>query len=245
VVDPRGTHRWPKELAPLSDEQEQIRDQFVRRWLEVLPGRYQAIERFNHGYPAATARPGTRTLEIGAGVGARLAWEDAGTQEYHAVELRPELAEELRSRHPEVKTITGDRQRELPFEDGFFDRVLAVHLLEHLPDLPRALDEVHRVLKASGTLVAVIPCEGGLAYGLARRVSAERLFEREFGTSYEWFIWSEHINVPDEILDQVQRRFTITWRTFYPLRVPLVHANLAIGLTARPRRDAVSSTDER
>ena len=59
--------KWPKQLPVLTDEQERVRDDFMAYWHEVLPNRYGVIERFNHGWPAKTARPGERTLEIGAG----------------------------------------------------------------------------------------------------------------------------------------------------------------------------------
>ena len=64
--------------------------------------------------------------------------EDLSLQEYHAVELREELAQALADRQPGVKAIAANCQERLPYEDGFFDRVLAIHVLEHLPDLPRA-----------------------------------------------------------------------------------------------------------
>jgi hypothetical protein len=80
----------------------------------------------------------------------------------------------------------------------------------------------------------VIPCEGGLTYGMARRVSAQRMFEREFGMSYEWFIRSEHVNVPWEIVLELRRRFRIVGSRYFPFRVPSVHLNLAIGLTLEP-----------
>ena len=39
------------------------------------------------------------------------------------------------------------------------DRVLAIHVLEHLPDLPRAVAEMHRLCnKATGKLYVVLPC---------------------------------------------------------------------------------------
>lgn len=42
----------------------------------------------------------------------------------------------------------------LPFPTGSFDRVVANHMLYHVPDLPRALAEIVRVLKPRGRLVA-------------------------------------------------------------------------------------------
>lgn len=226
---------WPKRVPVLTDEQEAIRDDFVRHWHEVLPDRFSLIERFNHGYAARSSRPGARTLEIGAGLGEQLAFERGGPDDYCALELREEMSDGIRSRHPGVEVVTGDVQARLPFDDNSFDRVLAVHVLEHLPDLPAALGEVARILRPDGTFEVVIPCEGGAAYGLARRVSAQRIFEKRYGQSYRWFIKSEHLNVPAEIIPELERHFVIGRRRFFPFLVPVVTVNLVIGLTLTPR----------
>ena len=108
-------------------------------------------------------------------------------------------------------------------------------MLEHLPNLPAAVAEIHRLLKPGGRFVVVIPCEGGLAYSLARRVSAQRVFEKRYGMSYRWCIESEHINVPSEIIEECRPYFEITRRRYFPLRVPLTAPNLVIGLELAPR----------
>jgi SAM-dependent methyltransferase len=226
---------WPKTLPQLSDEQERIRDDFMRHWHEVLPNRYSVIERFNHGYAAGSALAGLKTLEIGAGLGEHLAFEPYQDENYCAVELREEMAEAIKHKYPLVQTIVGDCQQQLALADSSFDRALAIHVLEHLPNLPAAVIELRRVLKDDGRLIAVIPCEGGLAYGLARRISAQRIFERRYKTSYDWFVKSEHINVPSEITSELSRHFEILERQYFPLRLPITTANLVIGLTLRPR----------
>lgn len=44
----------------------------------------------------------------------------------------------------------------LPYEDNLFDIVLGAHILEHLPDPSRALNEMVRVLKPGGILIACV-----------------------------------------------------------------------------------------
>jgi len=42
----------------------------------------------------------------------------------------------------------------IPFEDETFDAVIANHMLYHVPDRPRAIAEIQRVLKPGGRLIA-------------------------------------------------------------------------------------------
>jgi hypothetical protein len=89
-----------------------------------------------------------------------------------------------------------------------------------------------RVLRAGGVLAAVIPCEGGFAYRLGRRLTTQRVFERRYGVPYDWHVRAQHPNRPGELFEEIAKRFAIRDRTFFPLRVPIVHANLVIGITA-------------
>lgn len=228
--------KWPKRVPALTSEQQRIRDDFMRYWHEVLPRRYVALDHFNHRWPATTARCGERTLEIGAGLGDHLEAEpDFAKQDYVAVELRSEMAASIRKRDARVEVLVADCQQRMPFDDDSFDRVLAIHVLEHLPDLPSALSEIERVLRPTGRLVAVIPCEGGFAYALARRISAERIFKRRYNMSYRWFVESEHINRPGEIVEECNRHFDLVRRRYFPLRVRVQTLNLVIGLEFVPR----------
>jgi SAM-dependent methyltransferase len=143
------------------------------------------------------------------------------------------MAQVISEKHPYVTTFTGDVQQRLPFEDAHFDRVIAIHVLEHLPDLPSALDEIRRVLRPGGALAIVIPCEGGLGYSLGRRLTTQRMFERRYGTDYDWYIKTEHVSVPSEIVAELDRRFEREHRSFFPLLVPSVDLNLCLGLTYR------------
>jgi SAM-dependent methyltransferase len=224
---------WPKAVPPLDTEQRRISDDFMRHWHDVLPNKYGAIERFNHGYPLRFLpdQECFKTLEIGAGTGAHLAFEDLTRQDYHCIELRQNMADAITERFPQVTATVGDCQKDLPYEADSFDRVVVVHVLEHLPDLPACLDEVKRVLKSGGLFSIVLPCDPGLAYEIARKISAERIFKKRYGIPYGWLIRREHINSPPEILKLLDDRFVELDRAYWPLRAPVANINLCIGTT--------------
>jgi SAM-dependent methyltransferase len=235
-----NTTHWPKIIPPLNAEQKRISDDFMKYWHQVLPKKFGIIDDFNHGYAVRHAPESFRTtLEIGAGLGEHLAYERLTPEQeanYVALELRENMAAEIRRRFPRVHALIGDCQERLNFADGSFDRILAIHVLEHLPDLPATVREMHRLCRpGTGVVSVVIPCEGSLAYSLARRMSAQRIFEKRYGQSYNWFIRREHLNRPEEILGELEPYFHIQRRSFFPVPLPLLFCNLCVGLTLHPR----------
>ncbi len=44
-----------------------------------------------------------------------------------------------------------------PFQDNDFDIIIAEHVLEHLDDLKRVIEELHRILKPGGVLYVEVP----------------------------------------------------------------------------------------
>jgi SAM-dependent methyltransferase len=235
--------KWPKKIPPLTAEQKRISDDFMAHWLTVLPAKYNIIEKFNHNYPLKHPPLNfMRTLEIGAGLGEHLRYESLTPlqrKNYICLDIRPSLVKFLHRAFPDITAIIHDCQKSLKkFKDGYFDRILAIHLLEHLPDLPSAVKEVYRLLnKQKGIFSVVIPCEGGLAYSISRRISAQRIFETRYKQSYQWFIEREHINHANEILEELHPYFEITQKTFFPFRwIPIQALNLVIGISLKPRK---------
>ena len=226
--------RFPKEVPILTPEQKIIKDDFMKFWLKVVRERYGIHERFNHN-EVARNRPKNflKTLEVGAGLGEHLNYEnltDDQKKNYFALDIRENVLNILKNDHPEIKAILGDCEKKLNFEDNYFDRVIAIHVLEHMPNLPKALDEIARVLKKDGLFQVVIPCEGSFAHNIARKISAERLFKKRYNTSYDWFIKSEHLNVPHEIFIELEKNFVIREKNYFPIPIPLEFCNLCIGI---------------
>lgn len=241
--------KWPKILPPLTPEQKIICDDFMKLWHVEIAGRsrYGMIENFNHKFPVRHSRPGFKTtLEIGAGLGGHLHYEKLTPEQernYHCNEFRENMAAEIKRLHPNVQTVVGDCQHKMDFPDSYFDRYIAVHVLEHLPNLPAAIREAYRLLnKQRGQILIVIPCEGAPAYEFARTISARRIFEKTYKLNYDIFIKREHINLPHEILAELNPYFILESRSFFPLPfLPFVFNNLCIGLALQPRAQPLAT----
>jgi SAM-dependent methyltransferase len=193
------------------------------------------IEAFNHGFIAKLRVPDRcRTLEVGAGLGSHIQFEDLQRQSYHCLEYREALCRQLTRQLPQGRVVCGDIELRQPWPDGFFNRIIAIHVLEHLRNLPAALREVRRLLTPGGCFDVVLPCEGGLAYSVARKISAERLFRRHFRMDYTPIIRNEHVSTLAEIEAELARDFAVERRSFFPLRIPIRAWNLCVGLRLRP-----------
>jgi len=102
--------------------------EFVRRYLNALP-------------------IGTRVLDAGCGEGV-IVDEYAGRLDIIGVDANYSSAR-----------VSPGSVTALPFDDGSFARALCLDVLEHLAyeDQPRALSELHRVLKSGGELLVSVP----------------------------------------------------------------------------------------
>lgn len=92
-----------------------------------------------------------RLLDVGCGTGVVTAAALALGAEVTAVDADPGMLELIARRHP-YATIRLAALPDLPFEDEQFDVIAGNFVINHVPDAPEALSELHRVLRPGGTI---------------------------------------------------------------------------------------------
>ena len=73
------------------------------------------------------------------------------------LDFSPAMIDRARARVPAATFRQGDAQ-DLPFEDGSFDIVVSNFGICHVPDQPKALSEVRRVLRTGGRFAMTVWC---------------------------------------------------------------------------------------
>jgi len=106
----------------------------------------------------SVAPPSAQVLEVGAGPGG--VWREnldrlpADWQVTLTDLSEGMVAEERGALTPPAFTCAVADVEALPFADGSFDLAIANHMLYHVPDRPKALSELRRVLRPGGALIA-------------------------------------------------------------------------------------------
>ncbi len=129
---------------------------------------------------AAADFAGKRVLDVGCGDGKVTALIEAAA--VTGCDRSPEMIALARREHPECTFVVAD-VRELPFEDGAFDAIVAQGVLEHVIDPQRGAEEIHRVLAPGGLVFSTTPFVLGVHLPVAdytrfSRLGLIRLFRR-------------------------------------------------------------------
>lgn len=113
-----------------------------------------------------------------------------------------------------------DANLPLPFDDGFFDAVVSLELIEHLDNQIGLVDEIHRVLRPGGMLIISTPNRNSLEGMLGRMLSRAR--------GKRWIAWDsthKHLFSCGEFSALLKRRFIVEeTRGLYFLCKPLEFA---------------------
>ena len=137
----------------------------------------------------------SKVLEIGAGSAPHYKFIRHGYDEYHIVETSKA---NLNNYDDNSKVISVHYNgKELPYENGYFDRIIISHCLEHILNPESFLFEMMSKLKKGGILSISLPTDPGLLFRLGRFYLKLFSIKKKYKITSQKFDYmnaTEHVN---------------------------------------------------
>jgi phosphatidylethanolamine/phosphatidyl-N-methylethanolamine N-methyltransferase len=171
-----------------------------------------------------------RLVEVGAGTGHHLPYVTQKFKQYVMTDGSDDMLAIAREKYAQELAagrlvIEKQDATALTYPDHSFDRLIATHVLEHLPNPVAVLREWNRVVRPGGLLSIVLPCDPGLFWRLGRYFGPRRNAKR-LGIAYDYLEAAEHINPIYNLVVFIRHHFEAVRETWYPARIPVPDLNL-------------------
>lgn len=176
-------------------------------------------------------------LEIGAGTGEHVVHVQHGFSEYILSDHDTKVLDAA-----QTKLSTRDFSSKLKYENTFgtsldypperFDRLIAAHVLEHIPNPHIAIKEWNRVLKPGGLLSILIPTDPSISWRLARNLGP-RKNALKLGIPYDYIMAREHVNSCVNLLALLRHYFPNSTESWWPLPIASTDFNLFCAFQAQ------------
>jgi ubiquinone/menaquinone biosynthesis C-methylase UbiE len=170
-----------------------------------------------------------QVLEVGAGTGEHLQHVRHGFDRYTLTDLDPKTLEVAKAKlagthHGKLgfEVQAGDR---LDYPENTFDRLVAIHILEHIYQPHLALKEWYRVLKHGGVLSILIPTDPGIAWRLGRHLGPRKNALAQ-GIAYDYVMAREHVNSCNNLIAILRHYFPRAKESWWPFPLQSIDLNL-------------------
>ena len=170
----------------------------------------------------------SKILEIGAGDAPHLDYLKHDYDEYFIAETSS-YAMKFYKEMKNVKAYSYDGVS-LPFENNFFDRIIASHCLEHISEPEKFLFETMSKLKNGGVLSISLPTDPGLIWRFGQLFTKYFTAKRTYRISsreYDYLHATEHINSIFNLISIIRFNFKGSIEEhFYPFKIKSPDINL-------------------
>jgi ubiquinone/menaquinone biosynthesis C-methylase UbiE len=122
--------------------------------------------------------------------------------------------------------------KNIQFNEGFFDRIVISHCLEHILEPEKFINEMLRVLKKGGVISIALPCDPGILWRIGRlllktnRRIKEKFFLQKNIEVSDYINATEHVNSIFNLYAIIKEKFNVKKEICYPFNVKLFDLNL-------------------
>jgi phosphatidylethanolamine/phosphatidyl-N-methylethanolamine N-methyltransferase len=171
-----------------------------------------------------------KILELGAGTGHHFPHVRHKFGQYIMTDANEDMlkiASQKYAKEMNAGVLCVDKQNATAttFPNHSFDRLIATHVLEHLPNPVSVLTEWNRIVKPGGLISIALPCDPGMLWRLGRHFGPRRNAVNR-GMAYDYLQATEHINPIFNLLVFIRHHFESIEESWYPAMLPFPDLNL-------------------
>ena len=140
----------------------------------LMVAKLAPLEENTHSFILKYFKKEWSILEAGCGLGRWMIHLDDLGYSMSGIDRSKPAIEKLKNIRPKLNLTVGDISS-MPYDDGQFDAVLSVGVIEHDPNGPEnMLQEMYRILKEDGLMILIVPVENVLRLLVHRPLCAVR-----------------------------------------------------------------------
>jgi ubiquinone/menaquinone biosynthesis C-methylase UbiE len=170
-----------------------------------------------------------KILEVGAGTGSHVQYVEMSYDAYHLTDASDEMLalanQKLATFAPGRLVFEKQDAAALSYADASFDRLIATHVLEHIPDPVAVLAEWDRVVRPGGAISILLPCDPGVLWRFGRYLGP-RSTALKAGVEYDYLVSAEHVNSIFNLVTFIRYHFDDVHERWHPAGVPVPDLNL-------------------
>lgn len=188
-----------------------------------FPFSYFYLKRLKLIYSMMEGKHFGKLLELGYGSGLSLLELSTAADEVHGIDTHDNLDKVyamLAKESTSAKLVKGNITS-MPYSDNEFDCIVAISIFEHIADLEKTMQEIYRILKPGGILLAGFPSKSKITDMLFASV----------GFDYN----KEHISGHKQIIAALNRHFNNSKLLLFPSFIPAILSLYRAGTWTKSR----------
>ena len=214
-------------------------------WLDYRARFHNVYDQYNYASPLQAAVMGAshrlaerqfkrdhyypRVLEVGSGTAEHLRYVSHRFDQYVLTDADSSALDVAKKKcegmHAGALSFEVAKGESLDYEDDSFDRLIAVHVLEHILQPHLALKEWSRVVKKGGVMSILIPTDPGIAWRLGRHLGPRKRALQD-GIAYDYVMAREHVNPCNNLIALIHHYFPRRTEAWWPFALPSIDLNL-------------------
>lgn len=169
-------------------------------------------------------------IEVGAGTGHHIPYVKHAYSQYVMTDNNNEMLDIASKKYSAelskgVVLLEKQDATDLTYPDNSFDRLIATHVLEHLPNPVKVLAEWNRIVRPGGIISIVLPCDPGMLWRFGRHFGPRRNASKA-GIAYDYLQAAEHVNSIFNLVVFIRHHFESITEHWYPARMAVPDLNL-------------------